>query len=50
MTETNVEITDVLIHMREVIGNQAQEIATLRAIITKLNSRILDLEASKEKN
>jgi len=50
MTETTVEVTDVLIHMRETVGNQAQEIATLRAIITKLNSRILDLETSKEKN
>lgn len=50
MTETNIEVTDILVHLREFVGAQAQEIATLRAVITKLNSRIEQLEASKEKD
>lgn len=33
--ETQVEIAEVLKHMREIIGNQAQEIAVLKATLAQ---------------
>lgn len=50
MTDTNVDIQDVLSAFREIVGQQAQEIATLRAVITSLKQRLGEKEeTSSEK-
>jgi hypothetical protein len=40
---TEVEITEVLANFREIIGVQAQEIATLRAVIKSLKEQQVPL-------
>ena len=37
MADTQIEIEDVLKHMREVIGTQAQEIAVLKATLAAIS-------------
>ena len=39
MLNTEVEINEVLANFREIIGTQAQEIATLRAVIKSLKEQ-----------
>lgn len=37
MADTQIEIEEVLKHMREVIGTQAQEIAVLKATLAAIS-------------
>lgn len=47
--DTDVEIQEVLTNFREIIGMQAQEIATLRAVVTALKQQSQEKEATSEK-
>lgn len=47
--DTDVEIQEVLANFREIIGMQAQEIATLRAIVATLKQQLQQKETAPEK-